>query len=48
MLGILILVGSLASVLLAGRAIEMLRDRRNAEEALIAIPVEISELRRRH
>lgn len=46
MLGILVLIGALASALLAGFAIEVLRVRLKVEEALVAIPVETPKRRR--
>lgn len=48
MLGILILAGFLASALLAGSVIEVLRDRPKVDEALVAIPVETPKRRHRH
>ena len=48
MLGILILAGFLASALLAGSVIIVLRERPKVEEALVAIPVETPKRRRWH
>ena len=48
MLGTLILVGALASALLASRIVEAQRNRPAVEEALVAIPVETPDDRGRH
>ena len=43
MIGLLFLVGALASVLLASRLIEAQGDRQTVEAALVAIPPETSQ-----
>lgn len=48
MLAALILAGALASALLAGMAIDLLRDRPKVNEAVIAIPLETPGRPRRH